>query len=95
MQDLKLLLYQTENRVLLLTEKYNSLADENKQLKEKIAALKEEINILNIKNKEQAENIVNYKLKSIITEKQTTKDIKLKINELVRDIDACLKMIDE
>ena len=95
MQDLKLLLYQTENRVLLLTEKYNSLADENKQLKEKIAALKEEINILNIKNKEQAENIVNYKLKSIIIEKQTTKDIKLKINELVRDIDACLKMIDE
>ena len=95
MQDLKLLLYQTENRVLLLTEKYNSLVDENKQLKEKIAALKEEINVLNIKNKEQAENIVNYKLKSIITEKQTTKDIKLKINELVRDIDACLKMIDE
>ena len=95
MQDLKLLLYQTENRVLLLTEKYNSLVDENKQLKEKIAALKEEINVLNIKNKEQAENIVNYKLKSMITEKQTTKDIKLKINELVRDIDACLKMIDE
>ncbi|MBO4739780.1 MAG: hypothetical protein J5606_09530 [Bacteroidales bacterium] len=92
---MKLLLYQTENRVLLLTEKYNSLVDENKQLKEKIAALKEEINVLNIKNKEQAENIVNYKLKSMITEKQTTKDIKLKINELVRDIDACLKMIDE
>ncbi len=94
MQDLKLLLYQTENRVLLLTEKYNRLVDENKQLKENIAALKEEINILNNKNKEQADNIVNYKLKTVI-EKQSTRDVKLKINELVRDIDACLKMMDE
>ena len=95
MQELKLLSIEVENKILQLAEKYRQLKEENVVLKQKNKELKEIINKLEYKIKIQSDQLVNYKLGNKINNKGEYTDVKLKINELVREIDVCMKLLNK
>ncbi|MDR0604206.1 MAG: hypothetical protein LBG80_07905 [Bacteroidales bacterium] len=95
MQELKLLSIDVENKILQLAEKYRQLKDEYVVLKRKNKELKEIINKLEHKIKIQSEQLVSYKLGNKINDEEKYTDVKLKINELVREIDICMKLLNE
>ena len=95
MQELKLLCFEVENKVLQLAEMYRQLKEESIILKRKNKELKEIISKLELKIKVQSEQLVKYKLGEIMNEEEKYTDVKLKINELVREIDVCMKLLNE
>jgi len=95
MRELKLLCFDVENKVLLLAEThrqlkedYNALKKKNKELKEVIVKLKEE-------RRMQSEQIVKHKLSEKANAVDNCTDVKLKINELVREIDRCIGLLND
>jgi hypothetical protein len=95
MQELKLLSFDVENKAVQLAEKYRQLKEEHNILRRKNKELKEIINSLEDKIKIQSEQLVKYKLGKKINEDEKYTDAKLKINELVREIDICMKLLNE
>lgn len=95
MQELKLLNLEVENQILQLAEKYRQLKEDNKLLKQKNKELKGIINILENKTKAQSQQLVTYKLGGKLNNDGDNTDIKLKINQLVREIDMCIKLLNE
>jgi hypothetical protein len=81
MQELKILSLELESKILQLIEKNK----EQRQL----------IEHLEIKIKHQAEQIVKLKLSEELATKSSNTDVKLKINELVREIDKCICLLNE
>ena len=95
MRELKLLCFDVENKVLQLAEAHRQLKEDfdalklkNKELKETVVKLKEEI-------KMQSEQIVKYKLSGNASITDNFTDVKLKINELVREIDRCIGLLND
>ena len=95
MQELKLLNLEVENQVLQLAEKHRQLKEEYKIVKQKNKELKGIINILEKKIKAQSEQLVKYKLGDKLNQSENNTDVKLKINQLVREIDMCIKLLNE
>ncbi|MDR1878545.1 MAG: hypothetical protein LBQ64_03155 [Bacteroidales bacterium] len=95
MQELKLLSFDVENKILQLAETYRQLKEEYITLKQKNKELKEVITKLEYKVKNQSEQLVKYKLNEKMNEEKKYTDVKLKINELVREIDMCIKLLNE
>ncbi len=96
MQELKLLNLEVETQILQLAEKYRQLKEDNKLLKQKNKELKGIINILENKTKSQSEQLVKYKLGENLNHHDgDNTDVKLKINQLVREIDMCIKLLNE
>lgn len=95
MQELNLLSLCVENKVLQLAEMYRHLKEESIGLKQKNRELKEIINKLEIKVKTQSEQLVKYKLGEKMSDDQKDTDVKLKINKLVREIDVCMRLLNE
>ena len=95
MQELKLLNLEVENQVLQLAERHRQLKEENKIVKQKNKELKGIINILEQKIKAQSEQLVKYKLGDKLNQDGDNTDVKLKINQLVREIDECIKLLNE
>ncbi len=95
MQELKLLSFDVENKVLQLAEMYRQLKEESVVLKRKNKELKEIITKLELKIKTQSEQLVKYKLGEKINDDEKYTDVKLKINELVREIDMCMRLLNE
>ena len=94
MQELKLLNLEVETQILQLAEKYRQLKEENKILKQKNKELKGIINILENKTKAQSQQLVTYKLGEKLNNDGDNTDIKIKINQLVREIDMCIKLLN-
>ena len=88
MQELKLLSFDVENKVEQLADKYRQIKAEYFVLKQKNKELKEIITKLESKIKMQSEQLVKYKLGEKINDDKKYTDVKLKINELVREIDV-------
>ena len=80
-----------------LKEKLNTKIQENNKLNEDILSAGEEITELKTKISELNENIKMLKLASQIdgNEVGSTKDVKLMINEMVREIDKCIALINK
>ena len=95
MQELKLLNLEVENQILQLAEKHRQLKAEYKIVKQKNKELKGIINILESKIKAQSEQLVKYKLGETLNKDGENTDVKLKINRLVREIDMCVKLLNE
>ena len=95
MQELKLLGIESENKVLLLAKKYQQLNEELVIFKQKNKELKEIITKLEVKIKEQASQLVKYKLGGRVNNNEKYTDVKLKVNELVREIDVCMSLLKE
>ncbi|MFA7401309.1 MAG: hypothetical protein GX612_08775 [Bacteroidales bacterium] len=95
MQELKILSLEVESKILQLIEKHKELKNKNKELKNKNKELRQIIEKLEIKTKEQTEQIVQLKLSDSLGKSTNNTDIKLKINELVREIDKCICLLNE
>ena len=80
-----------------LKEKLNSKTQENNKLNEDILSAGEEITHLKTKISDLNENVKMLKLASQIdgNEVGSTKDVKLMINEMVREIDKCIALINK
>ena len=80
-----------------LKEKLNSKTQENNKLNEDILSAGEEITHLKTKISDLNENIKMLKLASQIdgNEVGSTKDVKLMINEMVREIDKCITLLNK
>ena len=95
MQELKILSLEVESKILQLIEKHKEVLKKNKELKNKNKELRQIIDKLELKTKQQTEQIVKLKLSGTIKESTNNADIKLKINELVREIDKCICLLQE
>ena len=95
MQDLKLLHLEVENQVLQLAEKHRQLKEDYKILKQKYKDSKGTIVILENKVKTQREELAKCRLTAMLNKGGENTDVKLKINELVREIDMCIKLLNE
>ena len=80
-----------------LKEKLNSKIQENNKLNEEILSAGEEITHLKSKISDLNENVKMLKLASQIdgNEVGSTKDVKLMINEMVREIDKCIALLNK
>ena len=80
-----------------LKEKLNAKIQENKKLSEDILSAGKEINHLKTKISDLNENIKMLKLASQINKSEvgSTKDVKLMINEMVREIDKCISLLNK
>jgi predicted nuclease with TOPRIM domain len=80
-----------------LKEKLNSKIQENNKLNEDILSAGEEITHLKTKISDLNENVKMLKLASQIdgNEVGSTKDVKLMINEMVREIDKCIALLNK
>ena len=80
-----------------LKEKLNSKIQENNKLNEEIHSAGEEITHLKTKISDLNENVKMLKLASQIdgNEVGSTKDVKLMINEMVREIDKCIALLNK
>ena len=78
-----------------LKEKLNTKIQENNKLNEEILSAGEEITHLKTKISDLNENVKMLKLASQIdgNEVGSTKDVKLMINEMVREIDKCIALL--
>lgn len=80
-----------------LKEKLNTKVQENNKLNEEVLSASEEITNLKTKISDLNENVKMLKLASQIdgNEVGSTKDVKLMINEMVREIDKCLVLLNK
>ena len=85
-----------EDKLNILLENYNFLKEENELLYKKVATLEIQI----AKEKQMFNEIEKqYQLlkvaKTIEVSKEDTRETKLKINALIREIDACIVQLSE
>ena len=80
-----------------LKEKLNLKIQENNKLNEDILSAGQEITHLKTKISDLNENVKMLKLASQIdgNEVGSTKDVKLMINEMVREIDKCIALLNK
>ena len=80
-----------------LKEKLNTKIQENNKLNEDVLSSSHEINNLKTKISDLNENVKMLKLASQIdgNEVGSTKDVKLMINEMVREIDKCIALLNK
>lgn len=93
MKDLSLLVSEIKMKTEKLVEKQDQLTNENENLGAEVTELKK---MLEDKNQQLLE--LNDKLKLLKIAKnvggESTKEVKLKINEMVREIDKCIAQIN-
>jgi cell division septum initiation protein DivIVA len=85
-----------EDKLKILLENYTFLKEENEFLYKKIAGLesqiaKEKQNFIDIENQYQLLKVA----KTIEGSKEDSRETKLKINALIREIDACIAQLSE
>lgn len=85
-----------ENKLKILLENYNFLKEENDLLYNKLAVLENQITkekqlYNDLEKKHQSLKIA----KTIEGSKEDRRETKLKINALIRDIDACIVQLSE
>ena len=80
-----------------LKEKLNTKIQENNKLNEDVLSASHKINNLKTKISDLNENVKMLKLASQIdgNEVGSTKDVKLMINEMVREIDKCIALLNK
>jgi len=92
MKDLSGLVSSLRKKARKLVGKHDLLIQENDKLSIELVQLKEEL-----ADKSQQFNVVNDKIKLLkiagSVDSESTKDVKLKINEMVREIDKCIAQI--
>lgn len=92
MKDLSGLINSLKQKAGKLAEKHDLLLQKNEKLSKNIVKLEEEL-----AEKNQQLNATNDKLNLLkiagSVDSESTKDVKLKINEMVREIDKCIAQI--
>ncbi|MBE7441615.1 MAG: hypothetical protein KF732_01530 [Flavobacteriales bacterium] len=94
MKDLSALVANLRRKAEKLVEKYQVVIEQNKQLTNEVFELKEELNKRNQQLSEMENKIKVLKISKSV-DSESTKDVKLKINEMVREIDKCIAQINK
>ena len=85
-----------ENKLKTLLENYSFLKEENEVLYDKIAVLEHQITKEKQFNNEIEKKYQTLKIaKTIEGSKEDRRETKLKINALIREIDACIVQLSE
>jgi hypothetical protein len=95
MDDLSVVLHGIEYKTHQLIKKLEQLTNENIKIKENLTQLekKEQDNHINIKYLEEKNNII--KIANSIEGTENKTKAKLKINELLREVDRCLALLNK
>ncbi len=94
-KNISLVLSSLQSKVEKLVIQHKKANEELKQLKDENSFLRKTMTQEKIKTKELEENYKAMKLaKTINTEDGKSTDVKLKINELVREIDKCIALLN-
>lgn len=94
MKDLSVLVNGLRKKAELMIEKHHAVTEKNKQLLDEIVQLKEKLNHKNQQLLEFEDRIKVLKISKSV-DNVSTKDVKLKINEMVREIDNCIAQINK
>lgn len=94
MKDLSALVANLKIKAEKLVEKHQVVIEQNKQLLNEVLELKEELNKRNQQLSEMENKIKVLKISKSV-DSESTKDVKLKINEMVREIDKCIAQINK
>lgn len=95
MKNAETLLAGIEYKVRRLLEKNGLLHTENEQLKDEVAGLKSNIEDLERSIFELKEKTTTLKLAKTLNKDESRTEVKLKINELVREIDHCIGLLNK
>lgn len=93
MKDISILVSGVKKKAEKLIEKHTQLVAKNDKLSNEIEKIKQE---LNERNQQVSELNDKIKLLKIVgsVDGEGTKEVKLKINEMVREIDKCIAQIN-
>ncbi len=94
MKDLSVLVNGLRKKAELMIEKHQTITEKNKQLSIEIVQLNEKLNQKNQQLTELENKIKVLKISKSV-DSESTKDVKLKINEMVREIDNCIAQINK
>ncbi|KAF0201016.1 MAG: phenylalanyl-tRNA synthetase subunit [Bacteroidetes bacterium] len=84
-----------EYKVRKLLEKCNALKAENEKLNQEAKALNARIENLKANVSELENKLIVVKLAKTLNKEESRTNVKLKINELVRDIDRCIGLLNK
>lgn len=95
MKHAETLITGIEYKVRKLTEKNHSLKAENDKLTRELRSLKAQIENLLVIQRELENKLNVIKLAKSLNKEESRTNVKLKINELVRDIDRCIGLLNK
>lgn len=84
-----------EYKVRKLIGQVSVLQKDNEKLKDEITELNEKITNLELLLNEQKERIKILKLAKSLSKEESKTEVKLKINELLREIDNCVRLLNK
>ncbi|MCB0402571.1 MAG: hypothetical protein KDD41_10845 [Flavobacteriales bacterium] len=93
MKDVSLLTSGIRQKVEKLIAKQSSLQSENTKLSEQIIKIKQELEEKSQRISELEDKVNMLKIAGSV-DSESTKEVKLKINEMVREIDKCIAQIN-
>ncbi len=93
MKDISILVSGVKKKAEKLIEKHTLLVEKNDKLSEEIEKIKQELNEKNQQVSELNDKIKLLKIAGSVGG-ESTKEVKLKINEMVREIDKCIAQIN-
>ena len=94
MKDVATLVSGIDYKIWKLIEHHDLLRSENRRFINEISELKQENNDQKRKIKQLEENVKILKLAKTLENKEGNVEAKLKINELVREIDKCIGLLN-
>jgi hypothetical protein len=95
MQELKELTEDILEKSSQLVRRYADSVQETISLKSKNKELRNKVELLEAKVKEQSDQIVRLQFSKVWEDGEEKRGMKLKLNELVREIDHCLQLLEE
>jgi chromosome segregation ATPase len=93
MKDISILVGGVKKKAEKLVEKHTLLIEIKDKLSNEIEELKQELNVKNQQISELNDKIKLLKIAGSVGG-ESTKEVKLKINEMVREIDKCIAQIN-
>ncbi len=94
MKDISILVSGVRKKAEKLIEKQIVLKEKNESLSNEIDKIKLELTEKNQQISELNDKIKLLKIAGSVGEGESTKEVKLKINEMVREIDKCIAQIN-
>lgn len=95
MESASVLISGIDYKVRKLIGRITTLKDENAELNKKIDELNERIKSLEFSIQEQQDKFKVLKLAKSLSKEETKTEVKLKINELLREIDNCVRLLNK
>lgn len=95
MDKIPVIIKGIEYKTIKIIEKLNQLAEENKKLKTEVQQLKNQIENKNKELTELTEKNNILKIANTVEGTENKTKVKLKINELLREVDRCLALLNK